>query len=117
MKQSPQRSSCDFFNIRFQPKCAGVEMIRIPHVHSNILMIVELGVVNSQFYKFLKLCGYKNLPNGQSCFSKGNRLPFKSFFLKIEGLVLKEKFLIRIFAFGIFGMILLQVRRVILIML
>ncbi len=92
-------------------------MIKMLQVHSNISMIIELGVVNSQFYKFLKLCGCKNLLDGQSCLSEGNRLPFKSYFNKIKGLVVKEKNFIGIFAFGIFEMILLQVRCVILIML
>jgi len=54
-------------------------MIRMPHVHSNISMNIELGVVNNQFYIFLKFCHYKSLPDGQSCLSESNRLAFKSF--------------------------------------
>jgi hypothetical protein len=54
-------------------------MMIMPHVHSNISMNAKLGVLNSQFYKFLKLCSCKSLPNCQSsCHSKGKRLPFKS---------------------------------------
>jgi hypothetical protein len=28
----------------------------MPHAHSNISIIVELGVINSQFYEFVTLC-------------------------------------------------------------
>jgi hypothetical protein len=50
VSHSPQGLSCDIFDKRSQPKCAGIEMIRMPHVHSNISMITKLGVINSQFY-------------------------------------------------------------------
>ncbi len=40
-------------------KYAGIEMIKMPHVHSNISMIAKLGVINNQFYRFLKLCSCK----------------------------------------------------------
>ncbi len=59
MRQSLQGLSCDIFDKHFQPKYASIEMIRMPHVHSNISMIAKLGVVNSQFYKFLRLCSCK----------------------------------------------------------
>lgn len=38
---------------------AGVEMIRMPHVHSNISMPGKLGFINSLFYRFLKFCSCK----------------------------------------------------------
>jgi hypothetical protein len=47
VRQSPQGLSCDIFDKRAQPEYAGVEMIRMPHVHSNISMTAELGVINS----------------------------------------------------------------------
>jgi hypothetical protein len=82
VKQSPQGLSCDIFDKRSQPECAGIEMFRMPHVHSNISMTAKLGVINSQFYRFLRLCSCKKffcLPDGQSyCLSEGKRLPFKS---------------------------------------
>ncbi len=82
VRQSPQGLSCDIFDNRSQPEYAGIEMIRMPHVHSNISMTEKLGVINSQFYRFLRLCSCKNffcLPDGQSyCLSEGKRLPFKS---------------------------------------
>ncbi len=34
-------------------------MIRMPHVHSNISITAKSGVINSQFYRFLRLCSYK----------------------------------------------------------
>jgi hypothetical protein len=56
-------------------------MIRMPHVHFNISMTVKLGVINTQFYRFLRLCSCKKfcLSDGQSyCLSEGRRLPFKN---------------------------------------
>jgi hypothetical protein len=81
VRQSPQGLSCDIFDKRSQTEYAGIEMIRIPHVHSNISMTAKHGVINSQFYGFLRLCSCKKfcLPDGQSyCLSEGKRLPFKS---------------------------------------
>ncbi len=37
---------------------AGIEMIHMPHVHSNI-SVAKLGVINGQFYRFLRLCSCK----------------------------------------------------------
>jgi superfamily II DNA/RNA helicase len=51
--------SCDIFDKRSQLEYAGIEMIRMPHVHSNISMTAKLGVINSQFYRFLRLCSCK----------------------------------------------------------
>jgi hypothetical protein len=39
---------------------AGIEMIHMPHVHSNI-SVANLGVINSQFYRFLRVCSCKEL--------------------------------------------------------
>jgi hypothetical protein len=47
VRQSPQGLSCDIFDKRSQAEYAGIEMIRMPHVHSNISMTAELGVINS----------------------------------------------------------------------
>ncbi len=38
VRQSPQGLSCDIFDKRSQPEYAGIEMIRMPHVHSDISM-------------------------------------------------------------------------------
>ncbi len=59
VRQSPQDLSSDIFDKHFQPEYAGIEMIRMPHVHSNISMTLKLGVINSQFYRFLRLCSCK----------------------------------------------------------
>ncbi len=56
MKQSPQGISCDIFDKCSQPEYAGVELICMPYVHSNILITAKLGVNNSQFYRYLRLC-------------------------------------------------------------
>jgi len=92
---------------------AGIEMIRIPHVHSNILMTGKLGVINSQFYRFLRLFSCKKLLVFQIVslivFLKDKGYPLKVLLKRTRGLVLKENFLIGLLAFGIFRMILLQV--------
>ncbi len=92
---------------------AGIEMIRIPHVHSNILMTGKLGVINSQFYRFLRLFSCKKLLVFQIVslivFLKDKGYPLKVLLKRTRGLVLKENFLIGLLAFGIFRMILLRV--------
>ncbi len=47
VRLSPQGVSCDIFDKCSQPEYAGIEMIRMPHVHSNISMTAKLGVINS----------------------------------------------------------------------
>ncbi len=80
VRQSPQGLSCDIFEKRSQPEYAGIEMIRMPHVHSNISMTPKLGVISSQFYRFLRLCSCRKLfclSDGCSYWlSEGKRLPF-----------------------------------------
>jgi hypothetical protein len=88
-----------------QPEYAGIEMIRMPHVHSNISMTAKLGVLNSQFYRFLRLCSCKKFFVFQMVsliiFLKAKGYPFKVLLKRTRGLVLKEKFLFGISAFGI----------------
>jgi hypothetical protein len=55
VRQSPQDLSCDIFDKCSQPDNRSIEMIRMPHVHSNISMTAKLAVINSQFYRFLRL--------------------------------------------------------------
>jgi len=92
---------------------AGIEMIRMPHVHSNISMTAKLGVINSQFYRFLRLCSCKKFFVSQMVsrivFLKAKDYPLKVLVKRTRGLVLKEKFLFGISTFGIFRMILLRV--------
>ncbi len=113
MRQSPQGLSCDIFDKRSQPEHAGIEMIRMPHVHSNISMTVKLGVMNSQFYRFLRLCSCKKFFVSQMIslivFLKAKGYPLKVLLKRTRWLVLKEKFLFGISTFGIFRMILLWV--------
>jgi len=51
VKQSPQGISCDIFDKCSEPEYAGIELICMPYVHSNILITAKLGVINSQFYR------------------------------------------------------------------
>jgi hypothetical protein len=113
VRQSPQGLSCDIFDKRSQPEYAGIEMIGMPHVHSNISMTAKLGVINSQFYRFLRLCSCKKFfvfhMVSLIVFLKAKGYPLKVLLKRTRGLVLKEKFLFGISAFGIFRMILLRV--------
>jgi hypothetical protein len=59
VKQNPQCISCGIFDTCSQPEDAGIEIICMPHVHSNISIIAKLGVINSQFYRFLRCCSCK----------------------------------------------------------
>jgi hypothetical protein len=68
MKQSPQGISCDIFDKCSQSEYAGIEMIRMSQVHPNISITTESGVINSQFYRFLRFCSSRDffLSDGQS---------------------------------------------------
>jgi hypothetical protein len=105
--------SCDIFDKHSQPEYAGIEMIGMPHVHSNILMTAKLGVINSQFYRFLRLCSCKKFFVVQMVslitFLKVKGYPLKILLKRTRGLLIKEKFLFGISAFGVFKMILLRV--------
>jgi hypothetical protein len=113
VRQSPQGLSCDIFDKHSEPEYAGIEMIRMPHVHSIISMTAKLWVTNSQFYRFLRLCSFKKLFVFQMV-SLVVFLKVKGYHLKIllkrtRGLLIKEKFLFGISTFGIFKTILLWV--------
>jgi hypothetical protein len=88
-------------------------MIRMPHVHSDISMTAKLGVMNSQFYRFLRLCSCKKFFVFQMVsliiFLKAKGYLLKVLLKRTRGLLIKEKFLLGISAFGIFRMILLWV--------
>jgi hypothetical protein len=113
VRQSPQGLPCDICDKCSQPEYAGIEMIRMPQIHSSISMTVKLGVINSQFYRFLRLCSCKKYFVFQKAslivFLKAKGYPLKILLKRIRGLLLKEKFLFGISLFGIFKMILLQV--------
>ncbi len=88
-------------------------MIRMPHVHSIISMTAKLGVINSQFYRFLRLCSCKKFfvfhLVGLIVFLKAKGYPLKILLERTRGLLIKENFLFGISAFGIFKMFLLWV--------
>jgi hypothetical protein len=113
VSQSPHGLSCDIFDKHSQPEYEGIEMIRMPHVHSNISMTAKLEVINSQFYRFLRLCSCKKFFVFQMVslivFLKATGYLLKVFLKRTRGLLLKGKFLFGISTFGIFRMILLWV--------
>jgi hypothetical protein len=86
--------SCDISDNCSQPMYAGIEMIHMPHVPSNI-SIANLGVINSQFYRFLRLCRCKEFLVSQMV-SLIVLLKIRGHTLKIllkrtRGLLIKEK--------------------------
>ncbi len=94
VRQSPQDLSCYIFYERSQPEYAGIEMIRMPHVHSNISMTAKLRVINSQFCRFLRLCSCKKFSVFQMVslivFLKAKGCPLKVLTRKLEGCFLKK---------------------------
>jgi hypothetical protein len=112
-RQSPQGLSCDIFYKHSQLEYAGIEMIRMFHVHSNISMTTKLGVINNQFHIYLKLCSCKKFFVFQMVnlivFPKANDYPLKVLLKRTQGLLLKEKFTFGILTFGIFKMIFIVV--------
>jgi hypothetical protein len=60
MRQSPQGISYDIFGKCFELEDTSVDMIHMPHVHSNISITAKLGFINNQFYKFLRRCVSKD---------------------------------------------------------
>ncbi len=108
MRRSPQGLSCDIFDKPSRPEYAGIEMIRMPDVHSNISITVKLGVINSQFYRFLRLCSCDKLFVFHMV-SLIVLLKVEGYPLKIRGLLDKEQFQFGISAFGVFRMILFRV--------
>ncbi len=93
----PQGISCDILDKCSQPEYAGIDMIHMPHVHSNISIIVQLGVINSQFYRFLRLCSSKDFFISQmvslNVLLKNKQYPLKILSKRIRGLLDKENFL------------------------
>jgi hypothetical protein len=43
LRKSPRGLPCDIFDKHSQPDYTGIEMIRTPHVHSNISMTAKLA--------------------------------------------------------------------------
>jgi hypothetical protein len=113
VQQSPQGLSCEIFDKHSQPEYAGIEMIRMSHVLSNISMTAKLGVINSQCYRFLRLCSCKKFLVFQmvslTVFLKEKGYNLKILLKRTRGLLIKEKFLFGIFTFGTFKMILPRV--------
>jgi len=78
-----------------------------------ISMTTKLGVINNQFYIFLRLCSCKKFFVFQMVslivFLKAKGHPFKVFLKRSRRLVLNEKFMLGISALGILRMIFLRV--------
>jgi hypothetical protein len=113
VRRSPQGLSCDILDKPSQPEYAGIEMIRMPDVHSNISITVKLGVINSQFYRFLRLCSCNKLfvfhMVSLIFLLKVKGYPLKILLKRIRGLLDKEQFPLGISAFGVLRMILFRV--------
>jgi hypothetical protein len=80
--------------------------------HSNTLIATKLGVNNSQFYRFLRLCSCKEFFDSQMVrliVLKIEGHPLKILLERTRGLLNMEKFLLGISAFGVSQMILYKV--------
>ncbi len=112
-RQSPQGLSCDIFDKHSQPEYAGIEMIRMPHVHSNISMTGSWGLSIVNFTHSWGFVVVRSFLVFQMVslivFLKVKGDPLKTFLKRTRGLLIKEKFLFGISAFGVFKMILLWV--------
>jgi hypothetical protein len=111
VKQSPQGISCDIFDKCSQPEYAGIELICMPYVHSNILITAKLGVINSQFYRCLRLCSCNKFFVSQMVslivLLKNEGYPVKILLKRTRELLNNEKFIFGISAaFGVFQMVL-----------
>jgi hypothetical protein len=49
VKQSPQGISCGIFDQCFQPEYAGIDMICMPHVHSESLLLLSWALLIFSF--------------------------------------------------------------------
>jgi hypothetical protein len=102
VRQSPKGLSCDIFDKRSQPEC----LMFIP-------ISQLLGFINSQFYRFLRLCSCKKFFVFQMVslivLLKIKGYPLKIILKRTRGLLNKEKILYAISAFGVFRMILFRV--------
>jgi hypothetical protein len=85
-------------------------MICMPHVHSNISIAAKFGVINRQFYRFLRLFSSKAFFVSQMAslifLLKNKDYPLLK---RARGLLNKVKFLFELTAFGVLQIILHRV--------
>jgi hypothetical protein len=66
----------------------------MPHVHSNISITAKLGVINSQFYRFLRFCSCKEFFVSQMIslivLLKNKGYPLKILLKRTRGLLNKK---------------------------
>jgi hypothetical protein len=81
-------------------------MIRMHHVHSNISITAKLGIINNQFYRFLRLCSCKEFFVAQIVslivLLKNKGYPLRILLKRTRGLLNNEKFFFEILAFRVF---------------
>jgi hypothetical protein len=83
--------STDIFYNHIQPEKEGIDMIHMPHVHSNLVIAAKWGVINSQFYRFLMIFSSQGFFVSQMVIST-SCYPFKVFLKRIRGLLSKREF-------------------------
>ncbi len=75
-------------------------MICMPHAKSNISITAKLGVINSQFYRFLRLCSCKEFFVSQmvslTVLLKNKGYPLKILLKRTRGLLNKENFFLEL---------------------
>ncbi len=82
-------------------KYVGIEMIHMPHVHSNIFIITKFGIMNSQFYRILRFCTFKDSFISHMVnlifLLKNKRYPLKILYRGIECCLIKDNVFFDIF--------------------
>jgi hypothetical protein len=72
----------------------GIEMIHMPRVHFNISITAKLGVINSQFHRFLRLCSCKEFFVSQMVSFivqlKNKGYPLKILLKRTRGLLIRK---------------------------
>ncbi len=112
VQQIPQGIPCDIFDKHSQPEYPSIEIIYRSQFHCNISITAHLGVVNSQFYRFLRHCSYEEFFVSQMVslivLMKNKDYPLKILLKRIRGLLDKKKILFGISTIGVFWTILVS---------
>ena len=107
--QTPMSLEVDIYDKRLEPEYANLNIIRMPHIFSNISLIAKYGVICSQLFRFSRLCSNKISFIIQSCHlilllvEKG--YSFKKILKKVRSFLNCSKFIFGISSFGMFKLI------------
>ncbi|KAH7429047.1 hypothetical protein KP509_09G028400 [Ceratopteris richardii] len=113
--QSPFGLEVDIYDKRLEPEFASINMIRMPHIDSNISHLAKYGVVCSQLFRFSRLCSSLSSFVIQCCqlisllVQKGYL--FKKVSKKVRTFLLRNKFIYGSSSFHVFKLIISKFNR------